>query len=454
MTAKKQLRSVSDPAHRFISPDLDALLASLGEGGTRTHLVVEHVYFDTGHPSMFYTGFVRGRRVVDGPDVLFDPDAMFQLEHRPSALDPVHTHDTPLSLAEIPSVAGRRTKLDRLMPMFGVRFERVRHEVSGVRIDVDLDVTYFSLIGDEPMEVGREAIPRITARTAGKPKQDKRLEEALGAVTQSPYTAKKWMGFHFLKSCYELPRHDDLAGFEYELKLDVDSLDIDAGRLPFPILEVHQSDSLRRYYSDYRACVRGESAHTVEKGPVTSIGGILRRRESKKRGLDPWKLPPPRMVMHRYKREINVFNPDSGRVYTLSLHHCESDHVFQQLEIEYDGRVVPGAVGAMARFRLDHDPRHFLDMAARADAMSWGYLGDQLRERYLRFSTDRTEAEVVRASMTQHQLEPSDPPDPKVEAEVVDDMRLLRKALVRHGFRPSRQTKRKWLRTVYASRET
>ena len=61
------------------------------------------------------------------------------------------------------------------------------------------------------------------------------------------------------------------------------------------------------------------------------------------------------------------------------------------------------------------------------------------------------DADTVRASMT-HATQSDHSPDPDVEAEVIDDMRLLRDALIQHGFRPSRKTKRKWLRQVYGAK--
>ena len=187
---------------------------------------------------------------------------------------------------------------------------------------------------------------------------------------------------------------------------------------------------------------------------MQSIGGILKRPETKRHGINVWELPEPNMVMRRYKREVNVLNPDTGRVYTMSLHHCVAGEAFQQLEIEYDGRLVPGSVTEMARFRDTHRPEHLLTIAARADAAGWSHLGDAVRQRYLDLTQGASDAEIVATSMTHKAAKPLEGEHlERVESEVIDDMRLLRSALVRNGLKPSTVTKRKWLRKLYAELE-
>lgn len=442
----KQRTSKYGP-RRFLAPSLEALWERLGERPPSKSRIVEHVYLDTGYPSLHYTGFVRGRRIANPEAEPFDPEGSWALEHRLSASEPLVRHPGRARLEDIDERVASAMDLTGLVPCFGVRFRRERYEVDGLRFDVDHDVTWYSLLGPVPFRVGQESVPRVTARVIGKDKHGPRLAALLEGIPSGPYTTKKWMGFHFVKCAYELPRRDELPGWEYELKLDVDALDVDIGRLPFPVIEVHQSDSLRHYYRSYRASVRGEQAHIVEKGPVEDLGGVLKRPERKLHGMRPWDMPDPRMVMRRYKREINVLNPDTGRVYTLSLHHCDAGPTLQQLEIEYDGRLVPGAVTEMARFRADHDTRRLLTMAAQADDMGWTEVGDSLRERWRRLTPD---AGDVLPARHHGELPPG---DAQVEAAVVEDMRLLRSWLMRsHGFRVSRLTKRKWLRAVYAER--
>jgi hypothetical protein len=438
---------------RFYTPKAKTVWKGLGIRPEKESMLVEHVYFDTGHPTLFYTGFVRGRRVVSADAPLFDDDALFQMESRKDDSEPTEVHEERMTLGALAQVARKSFGLGKLSPMFGLRFERQSGEGRGLRIDADHDTTYFSLLGDEPYEVGREESPRMTVRRLQEGVDDAELDALLESLDKAPCTAKKWMGFHFVKTCYELPRFDELAGYEYEVKLDVDSLNFDLGLLPFPVLEVYQSDSLRRYYKKYRACLRGDSAHLVEKGPVQSIGGVLKRLEVKKRGMMAWNLPEPKMVMRRYKREVNVLNPDTGRVYTLSLHHCDAGDTFQQVEIEYDGRLVPGAVTLMARFMTEHRTDIFQTLGARADAAGWGELGNSLRRKYLMLAGEEGNADLVASTMVKEKSSDEVPTvDPVVEEEVIDDMIVIRDSLLRQGMRPSRLTKRKWLRRVYAER--
>ena len=57
---------------RFYIRKPKALWKMLGGTPEYTSMIVEHVYFDTGHPTLFYTGFLRARRVVSDDDLLFD----------------------------------------------------------------------------------------------------------------------------------------------------------------------------------------------------------------------------------------------------------------------------------------------------------------------------------------------------------------------------------------------
>ncbi len=438
---------------RFYTPKAKKLWKAFGLKASDEVMFGEHVYFDTGHPSVFYTGFVRARRVASDDVDLFDEGAKYYMEVRLNADEATRCHPEEVTLSELAVLAREEYDLGDLVPVLGVRFERLTGETEEFGIAVDHDTTYFSMLGDEPFEVGRELTPRVILRRLDTPEVADEIAKTIESLDTAPCTAKKWMGFHYLKSCYELPRRDELAGYEYELKLDVESLLFDLGLLPFPVLEVHQSDSLRRYYQDYRACLRGDSAHLVEKGPVVSIGGVLKREEVKRRGLSAWELPEAHMVMRRYKREVSILNPDTGRVYTLSLHHCDAGETFQQVEIEYDGRLVPGAVTEMARFRADHKAERFLRLAAKADAVGWGEVGNTLRTRYLDLAGDAGDKAVVKSSMSKSGDGDAPVGDPRVEEEVVEDMLLLRNALLRQGLRPSRITKRKWLRRVYAERD-
>ena len=161
------------------------------------------------------------------------------------------------------------------------------------------------------------------------------------------------------------------------------------------------------------------------------LGGV-EAKETKRHNIPAWDLPEPKMVMRRYKREVNVVNPDSGRVYTLSLHYCDAGETFTQVEIEYDGRLVPGAVTLMGKFMEDHRTEHLLNLANRADAASLHQVGNDLRERFLHLDPEHERVEMVRAAMVKIKSAKGEPEvAPHVEAAVVDDMLLIRRALVR-----------------------
>ena len=170
---------------------------------------VEHVYFDTGHPSLFYTGFVRARRVVEEDAPLFDLDALFYLEFRADADTPVKVAEAAVTLRDIPEAAEAFCGVSGLIAIIGVRFERISADAEGVHLDVDVDTTYFSLRATKPFEVGREDAARLTLRSTGAHGSREELEAIRDRVEHAPCTAKKWMGFYFVKQCYELPRHDE-----------------------------------------------------------------------------------------------------------------------------------------------------------------------------------------------------------------------------------------------------
>ena len=82
-------------------------------------------------------------------------------------------------------------------------------------------------------------------------------------------------------------------------------------------------------------------------------------------------------------------------------------------------------------------------------------MGDELRGRYLVLAGDEADRALVKSSMSRGaDVGPEvGTIEPAVEEAVVDDMVLIRNSLLRQGMSPSRLTKRKWLRRVYAERD-
>ena len=454
----------SSASQRLLVPDMQTLRQAVGRTlrTPETKRWQEHVYFDTAHPSLPFGGFVRARRSMEqAQSAPFPREATYRIELCDGRRAPRVLRDRA-RIDEVPALVRDRFGAERLAPRFGVRFKRRHFGLKGLDLDVDRDVTYYSLLGT-PLLIGGEESPRICARLGRQGRDVRRLGAWVNSLPIAPFTTKKWMGYHFFKQCYEFPRYDELPGFEYELKLSVDRIEIDLGRIPFPVLEVHQSDSLRGYYESFRACIRGDRAHAVEKGPVTEVRGVLKRPERKTFGLVPWELPSPMMLMRRYKREVNVFNPDTLRVYTLSIHHCDAGRTMQQLEIEYDGVLLPGATAEMARFGVDQDPSHFLQMAHRADSMGWGSMVSGLMDRHRRLVSWNSSNPPIKALPESTELDrrlalrasPNigvSKVDPAVEQAVIEDMLLLRDALIRsYGFRQTTKSKRKWLTKLHTA---
>ena len=120
---------------RFYTPKVKLVWKGLQVKPQKETMLVEHVYFDTGHPTLFYTGFVRGRRVVTNEDELFDSEAMYRMESRADASTAVVIDERSMTLSEMTLEARKVFKLGKLSPMFGLRFERQTAE--GWRMDGD-----------------------------------------------------------------------------------------------------------------------------------------------------------------------------------------------------------------------------------------------------------------------------------------------------------------------------
>ena len=162
---------------------------------------------------------------------LFNGDSGFDLQYRHDDSGEIIELATNVLAEEIPSLVEEKLDLSGVRPLLESDSSEPPR-IEGYQLDIDVDVTYFSLMTAEPLEVGRELTPRIIIREESAGSGDSDLTELFRDVDTSPCTAKKWMGFYYLKNCYELPRVDELAGYEYEVKLDTETLEFDVNRLP------------------------------------------------------------------------------------------------------------------------------------------------------------------------------------------------------------------------------
>jgi hypothetical protein len=257
-------------------------------------------------------------------------------------------HGEHVDVATATGLLRRAFARDSIAPYCLVRFRRLRYGIPEVgTITIDTDVRHYSMLpsvvgsAEGPVEMGVEPHPRVHLQLSRKPNDE--LRAALDSVVWVPHMPKRWMGYYYTrrKVKADIKRVNELAGFEYELKLDAEHLDIDVKCFPFPILRVFQTQTFRRYYDGYRVSFRLARGTMVRKGVVEMIDGVPRRLEQKRKGLSAWTLPEARLEMRRIKKTYMVINPDSKRTYNICLDLCLSpgkgDESMHQIEIEYSG---------------------------------------------------------------------------------------------------------------------
>jgi len=445
------------PIRRFV-PSLEAVAERFNiDLSTAFPEVCEHIYLDHAHPQLPLDGFLRMRRAVLAESALFDDLPDWSLEYRPDGNSPLQTLAENVHQSDVPELVSEHG-CPGVSPRFGVRFERRRYIQNAVVIDVDTNVTYFAM-RDRVYRIAREHAPRVTIRML-VPGLEEEVAERLSDLPALPYSTKCMMGYSALEQAFRIPKYNELPGYEFEAKLAADHLDIDHGGLPFPVLEVVQSDSIRMYFKGHRVNVRAGTARTIIKGAVEELPGrVLKRTEAKVPDVDPWEVGLPRMEMRRYKRKVNVLNPASMRVYTISLHLCESsvtprdsDASLMQVEIEYEGTMPADMTRTMAELEATGDLDILFEQAKRSVEEGRDDIAIQLLGRVPALtdsSADRARAQAI--------LDRVKPPrsgrlDRKAEAEVVADIAFLRKHLkARYAYSNTRLTKRKWLKNTLRS---
>lgn len=445
------------PIRRFV-PSLETVVSAFGlDAADSVPELYEHIYLDQAHPQLALDGFLRMRRAVLATGEPFDIDAPWSLELRPDGSSPLQTLAESVDLAESISL-GHKHGQPGVSPRFGVRFERRRYIHDSLVIDIDTNVTYFA-IRRTVYRIAREDAARVTIRML-LPGQEAAVAEQLSGLSALPYSTKCMMGYSALEQAFRIPKYNELPGYEFEAKLEADHLDIDHGGLPFPVLEVVQSDSIRMYFKGHRVNTRAGTARTIIKGTVKELPGkVLKRTEAKVPDVDPWEVGAPRMEMRRYKRKVNVLNPDSMRVYTVSLHLCESsvtprdaDASLLQVEIEYEGTMLPHMARRMAELEATGDLDILFDLADQSSSDDHHDVALQLLGRIPALTDDPTLRARARARIDQIEPRTLRPAKTEAEAEVVADIAFLRQHLEdRYAYRNTRLTKRKWLKATRRS---
>ncbi len=429
---------------RFSVPDLDTLHGILGRWLDEPDLddEVETVYFDSPVPQLPFGGHLRASRRGHG-----SPDDSWVLVHKADRDSPNQVCPYPVSLADAPQRAADVFHTPLLQPLFKVRYTHRRYAMRNVWLHVYPSVEYTSMV-HRPLPLGTENALRVglTWRT-GQHALPGKLERALRSLPCHQRNSMKWLGFDRLGKLFAAPVMQELPGYEYEIKLSSRTLDIDPSHAPFPLLDVRQSDSVRRYFPGMRAGIRDGAAIVTTKGPVQDIDGVLKRTERKIKGLSPWELDHTALTMRRFKRAVNVFNPDTGRVYTISLHECLAGDRLQQVEIEYDGTLIPDAELHHRKFRETGKTKHLLRAAEVLVDLGFGSEARALCGKLATIDPERAGEAANLAERCPGDREPK--ASKKVERAVIDDMTRIRKALCKHyDLSLTDTTKRSWLKSV------
>jgi hypothetical protein len=331
------------------------------------------------------------RRRIEPGDPDSPREARYTLYLATRARDRVPGHGETVDLETATTVLRRAFARHKLAPYLGVRFRRLRFGVPGAgTITIDHDVEHLSFVSEAAengaaVRLGEEGHPRVHIDFYKRP--DKAVLAALDAVPRLPHMSKRWMGYFFTERNYKqaMKRVNELPGYEYEIKLDAEHLDIDVNCLPFPIHRVYQSQCVRRYYDGYRVSFRLARATMARKGDVELIDGVPRRTEQKQKELSAWTLPASLLEMRRIKKTYLLINPHSQRTYNLCLDLClsESDQEMCQIEIEYIGTLSP-------------TPTLGSREAEKAVTTDMLQIRDRLMARYGFRETDATKRDFVR----------------------------------------------------------
>jgi hypothetical protein len=350
MATQQRLRRRLRRNARFFVPSMPSFLEPLARWLVPLNLgdgsVHESVYFNdpllTLRPEEDRSCL---RRRLDGPQA--DGGSLYTLFLPKHVRNRVAGHGERVDVPTATNLLRRVFTRDSLAPYCSVRFRRLRYGIPDVgTVTIDTDVKHFSWLDGAPAEIGVEGHPRVHLQLDRKP--DEALRAALDAIVRLPTLAKRWMGYFYMERQFKsaLKRVNELSGFEYEIKLDADHLEIDTKCLPFPIYRVYQSQCIRRYYDGYRVSFRLARATMVRKGEVEVIDGVPRRLEQKQKELSAWTLPEAEHEMRRLKKTYLLINPETQRTYNLCLDLCRgnAEDSMNQVEIEYIGTLNPAPV--------------------------------------------------------------------------------------------------------------
>jgi hypothetical protein len=355
-------------AQRFFVQSSTSLFQALGEwlsplGAASRH---ETVFFDDALLSLGGDAKVRARRRIERGAKVGASEAAYVVSMPRGA----RKSGEALSLPAATEALRRAHRNDKLAPYAAAQFRRQEYALGDVgTLTLESEVAYFGVLEGRFVAAGEETHPRVAITFTAKP--SKKLAAALAMLPKLPHSSKRWMAYFRMRKLVKPRRINELPGYEYEVKLDADHLDIDPTCLPMPIHRVYQTESTRYYYEGHRIqfrAFRTERATLVRKGEVEVVEGVPRRAEEKVRKLSPWQLPKPRHAMRRVKKTYLLMHPVTERMYNLCLEVCEANgDALTQIEIEYRGRTsIPRRPGTREQIEAEV----LADLRAIRDALA------------------------------------------------------------------------------------
>ena len=410
---------------------------------------MERVYFDSQSEWLDLGAHLRAMRCIDQ-----GASTDFVLSFRSKEGDLPQKVSYPVQYDALVETAEQWFGIKEIEPRFRVTYTFARYQLAeNVTLSTLQDLNYFALIGDQELPMGTEQSVRVelnyNTNEKGEPLIPKTVLDAIDSLPTLPQNNIRLMGFCMLKKLLDPPAYDELMGFEYDMKFNLSDPNFDLALLPFPFLDMRISGSLRRYYNGYRAGLRDGTAILVRKGEKENIRGVIRRTEEKERGVEAWELEQTNLEMRRYKREIRFLNPSNNRIYTVSLHQCIATEEMYQLEVGYDGTLVPSTLPLIQKFWETGEIQNLIDLAHLLDQSNYPILASDLYKRASELSNqvdpqdnrDRIDRKSEEGTWTQ-----------EAEDEIIEDLLKIRTILLKHNeeVSPTKKTKRKWLRQVVA----
>jgi hypothetical protein len=381
-TIKTDLPERKEERYIPFSPNfIDLLKRDLKRHKFSDNEIVQTIYFSNNDHSLPFLLTLKTRRYLPDKDKLapktFRGKWFFDIKERRD--DKKYKTRIKTTLKDALDIANKKygKKIMPLRPFFMLKYKRQHYVYSdekGVyaRFSTDTNTRYFYFDDKQkkPVLIGIEPYPRLEIKTKGN---SKKLTELIGKLKSDlnviPVISKKGQAYNLL--CKHMLKKDGM-GFlkevkecEIELKLEsrTDSVfplvfnAFKSGKYAYKIPDhfkhVFESSSINQYYKNakesFKVLLRPDNMSVVRKGKVKMCSNaenlkcILKRSEIKQRlkNIQPEILRKGilRGELYRYRKAFWVENPETRRIYHISLDICQSsDKKLYEMEVEYTGR--------------------------------------------------------------------------------------------------------------------